>query len=494
MKIILSESQYKILMESLSENEESILIIGDSHSVDAGFTYSSLVKNKFKNVRIAAVGGKRTSWMKSELSKELSKNKYDKVVIWGGANDMFSNVSISEAISNIQQMVDMVNSQGGQAIIIIGFDQQVFSKKGKYKGTKYATSEQMDKMREKYIEFQKQLSGSIDNAIIIPAFDVDNSHTSDNMHGNSSAHRKVFEILSGFLSEPGIKKIDKKSEKGVELIKRLHEYVEKNKVFTFDEDYPIPYQSEVKDIQTALQFLGYSLPEWGVDGKFGRETQKAVENFQESQNMEKTGKMDIELLKLLVLQLIEKKFENEDLMKIEVEKTETLDNNRISDKIIIKDTSLNVKPYPSDLLDKFEKVSDGYAETFISDVKSIGLDPIIAIRQLYTESGFRPDVIKCSRKSSAGAMGIAQFMPGTWPSYGKGSPCDVKQSLKAYVRFMNYLLNRFPGRPDIAVASYNSGPNLKSYKKALENDMSFESLRGKIPNESYKYAATIFQS
>ena len=91
-------------------------------------------------------------------------------------------------------------------------------------------------------------------------------------------------------------------------------------------------------------------------------------------------------------------------------------------------------------------------------------------------------------------MGIAQFMPGTWPSYGKGSPCDIKNSLAAYIKFMDVLLKRFPGRPDIAVASYNSGPNLKIYKHALDNNISFTDLKGRIPSESYRYSASIFQT
>jgi len=128
MKIIISESQYNRLLEST--DSESILIIGDSHSVDAGFTYSSLIKNKYSDVKIAAVVGKRTSWMVEQLSQELSKKHYDKVVIWGGNNELSSNSSISSAISNIQKMVDMVNDQDGEAFVIVGFDQNVFSKKG----------------------------------------------------------------------------------------------------------------------------------------------------------------------------------------------------------------------------------------------------------------------------------------------------------------------------------------------------------------------------
>ena len=39
-------------------------------------------------------------------------------------------------------------------------------------------------------------------------------------------------------------------------------------------------KADVKKIQEALQYLGYSLPKWGVDGLFGPETAAAVKKFQ----------------------------------------------------------------------------------------------------------------------------------------------------------------------------------------------------------------------
>lgn len=160
----------------------------------------------------------------------------------------------------------------------------------------------------------------------------------------------------------------------------------------------------------------------------------------------------------------------------------------------IEAEGISLRSYPSDIMDQFKKVAGDNYDKFINDVKSIGLNPLTAVRQLYTESGFSNDVITCKKKSSAGAMGLAQFIPSTWESYGTGSPCNVKDSLDAYVKFMDKLLNRFPGRPDLAVAAYNSGPNLKVYQEALQNNLSFETLKGKIPSETFRYSASIFQA
>jgi peptidoglycan hydrolase-like protein with peptidoglycan-binding domain/soluble P-type ATPase len=491
MKIIITETQLKLLKES---KEESILLVGDSHTVDVGWTWSSLMKKKYNNVKIIAIGGKRTSWMKEQLQDELSKNKYDKVVIWGGNNDTFSLTSNNQAISNIQQMVDMVNAQGGKAYVVQGYDYEIFADENKYKPTKYANKEDMKKFRKKYIQFQNDLASSITGAVIIPKFKVDNSHAPDNVHGDSFAHKLVSDEVASYLNNSTpIKKSDEDKSDSSDILVNLEKYIDSGKNFkAYSES--IPYEKEVENIQSGLQFLGFSLPEWGVDGKFGPETKKAVRDFQESVGIEETGEMKTDDLKKFVSQLKSKGFESFDLSKLEKEKSKKLNLSPQGSDMVIENPGVGVVRYPSDLMEKFRKIAGDDYDEFISGCNSIGLNPETAVRQLYTESGFSPDVINCSRKSTAGALGIAQFMPATWKSYGNGSPCNVSDSLKAYVKLMGDNLKRFPNRPDLAVAAYNSGPNLKAYKNALENEMSFVDLKGKIPNESYKYSASIFQA
>lgn len=492
MKIIITEKQLKLLKES---KDESILLVGDSHTVDAGFTWSSLMKKNFDNVKIIAIGGKRTSWMKEQLQNELKNKKYDKVIIWGGNNDTFSLTPNSQAISNIQQMVDMVNSQGGKAYVVQGYDYEMFTDEDRYKPTKYANKEDMKKFRKKYIDFQNQLASSITGAVIIPKFKVDNSHAPDNIHGDSFAHKVVLNDVVGYLDKDistskGISDIVKNSST---ILSNLKSYIDSNKEFESHKK-PIPYEKEVEDIQSALQFLGFSLPVWGVDGKFGPETKKAVKDFQDSIGVDSDGKLNSSDLEKMVVSLKTKDFQNFDISKLIKTKSQNLELVSNSGSLVIKNPGVNVVNYPSDLMERFRKIAGDDYDEFISGCNSIGLNPEIAVRQLYTESGFSPDVISCSRKSSAGALGIAQFMPSTWKSYGIGSPCNVSDSLKAYIKLMGDNLKRFPGRPDLAVAAYNSGPNLKAYTNALSNDTLFTDLKGKIPNESYKYSASIFQA
>jgi len=56
----------------------------------------------------------------------------------------------------------------------------------------------------------------------------------------------------------------------------------------------------VKELQTKLVNLNYTLPIHGIDGKFGPETKAAVEEFQHNNNLEVTGEVDREMASLII--------------------------------------------------------------------------------------------------------------------------------------------------------------------------------------------------
>jgi hypothetical protein len=72
--------------------------------------------------------------------------------------------------------------------------------------------------------------------------------------------------------------------------------------------------------------------------------------------------------------------------------------------------------------------------------------------QLYQESHFNPYAI-----SSAGAQGIAQFMPGTAKAYNLTDPFDGDAAILAQAHLMHDLLAQFGSVP-LALAAYNAGP------------------------------------
>ncbi|MCG0066002.1 bifunctional lytic transglycosylase/C40 family peptidase [Streptomyces tricolor] len=95
-----------------------------------------------------------------------------------------------------------------------------------------------------------------------------------------------------------------------------------------------------------------------------------------------------------------------------------------------------------------------------------GLPPAVLAAQLKQESGFDPTVT-----SPVGAQGIAQFMPGTWPTWavdgngdGRKDPYDPADAIPAQGAFMCSLLKQARKHPDyngspieLALAGYNAG-------------------------------------
>ena len=82
---------------------------------------------------------------------------------------------------------------------------------------------------------------------------------------------------------------------------------------------------------------------------------------------------------------------------------------------------------------------------------SVGANLLAA--QIYAESGFNPFA-----RSPAGALGIAQFMPGTARAYGLRNPFDPEQAIDAQAHLMHDLLRQFASVP-LALAAYNAGPS-----------------------------------
>lgn len=110
----------------------------------------------------------------------------------------------------------------------------------------------------------------------------------------------------------------------------------------------------------------------------------------------------------------------------------------------------------------------------IAAAQKYGLeDPTGFAAQLRQESGnYDPEVVSGRRKSSAGASGIAQFMPGTAAKYGV-DPNNPDAAIEAAARYMADLKAQYGSQRE-AAARYYGAPGANSidgqiYQNAIEN-------------------------
>jgi soluble lytic murein transglycosylase-like protein len=81
------------------------------------------------------------------------------------------------------------------------------------------------------------------------------------------------------------------------------------------------------------------------------------------------------------------------------------------------------------------------------------LDPKLVRAMIQVESGYNHRA-----RSQKGAMGLMQLMPATASLYRVEDPYDPDENVRGGTRYLRYLVDRFPGRLDLAVAAYNAGP------------------------------------
>lgn len=86
-----------------------------------------------------------------------------------------------------------------------------------------------------------------------------------------------------------------------------------------------------------------------------------------------------------------------------------------------------------------------------SSADEIGVPQDIALRQFSQESGF-----KNNATSPKGARGIAQFMPATAQRFGVDVN-DPVSSINGWKKYMGFLMNRYGGDLNKALAGYNAG-------------------------------------
>jgi Transglycosylase SLT domain len=91
------------------------------------------------------------------------------------------------------------------------------------------------------------------------------------------------------------------------------------------------------------------------------------------------------------------------------------------------------------------------------DATAAGISPVYFVRQINQESGFNPGAV-----SPAGALGIAQFEPGTAAGLGI-DPWNPVQALRGAAQLMASYNRTYGGDYAKALAAYNGGSGTEQY-------------------------------
>ncbi len=113
--------------------------------------------------------------------------------------------------------------------------------------------------------------------------------------------------------------------------------------------------------------------------------------------------------------------------------------------------SVNIPVTGSEWMTALPEKGQPWAQDIAAAARQHNLDPRLMAALVWSESGFNASVT-----SPAGAIGLAQLMPGTAEGLGV-DPWNPQENLEGGARYLKTQLDRF-GTPELALAAYNAGP------------------------------------
>jgi hypothetical protein len=90
--------------------------------------------------------------------------------------------------------------------------------------------------------------------------------------------------------------------------------------------------------------------------------------------------------------------------------------------------------------------------TIVKAARHFDVDAALVSAVIKAESDYNPRTV-----SHKGARGLMQLMPATAVRFGVTNSFDPEQNIYAGTRYLRWLLEKFEGNADLAVAAYNAG-------------------------------------
>jgi soluble lytic murein transglycosylase-like protein len=129
-------------------------------------------------------------------------------------------------------------------------------------------------------------------------------------------------------------------------------------------------------------------------------------------------------------------------------------------------------------------------EVFDSVGKKHNMNPDILAALTHHESiSWKPSVIEGRQKSRTGAIGIAQFMPGTARDE-KVNPYDIESSVDGAARYLKKNMSKFDGNLGLGLAAYNQGPGSPGSRRGVFSWIDSGNA-ARAPRETQNYVADI---
>ncbi|MCS6884700.1 MAG: lytic transglycosylase domain-containing protein [Acidobacteriota bacterium] len=134
-------------------------------------------------------------------------------------------------------------------------------------------------------------------------------------------------------------------------------------------------------------------------------------------------------------------------------------NSSIDDfgRIVLTSETIIVQPLPTGSSPMGTTDTTGSSELdelILKAAKKYNVDPRLILEVMRQESGFRRTAL-----SPKGAQGLMQLIPATATRFGVYRPYDPQENIFGGTRYLRFLLDKFKGNVELALAGYNAGEN-----------------------------------